>query len=99
MRTPGARYGLVFVSAEESVTHSIVLPIHNQADHVAGIVEGYLSAWSNGITSHELILVANGCTDGSVAVCAELEERHESVRLLEIDKTGWGRAVRAGLAA
>lgn len=87
------------MSTEERITHSIVLPIHNQADHVAGIVEGYLSALSNGVTSHELILVANGCTDGSVVVCSELEQRHESVRLLEIDETGWGRAVRAGLAA
>jgi len=87
------------VSVPPDVEQSIVLPIHNQADHVGGIVDGYVAALDGTGKRYELILVANGCTDDSVAICSELESRYEAVRLLELAATGWGRAVRAGLSS
>jgi glycosyltransferase involved in cell wall biosynthesis len=43
------------------------------------------------------VLVPNGCRDASVQRCAGLAERHPQVRVVELDRGGWGRAVRAGL--
>lgn len=76
---------------------SIVLPIYNQADHIAGVVEGYEVALLPLQNRHELILVPNGCRDQSVEVCLELEQRYSSIRVVSSEAGGWGRAVRLGL--
>jgi glycosyltransferase involved in cell wall biosynthesis len=77
---------------------SLVLPIHNQADHVSRIVAGYLNVMRHLNVRAELILVANGCTDGSPEMCRYLEESHKDVHAFELRKAGWGHAVRTGLA-
>lgn len=77
---------------------SIVLPVHNQADHIDGVVEGYLNVTRRLRLEVDLVLVANACTDGSTEICLNLAERHREVRTLEQNVGGWGRAVRAGLA-
>lgn len=83
---------------EDSRTVSIVLPVHNQADHIGDVVERYLDVMRRMRLEFDLVLVANGCTDGSIDVCRGLAERHREVRTFEHDRGGWGRAVRAGLA-
>ena len=50
--------------------------------------------------SHELLLVVNGSTDGTMAACEALGERWPHVRAHEIVEAGWaGGAVRLGKAA
>jgi glycosyltransferase involved in cell wall biosynthesis len=77
---------------------SIVLPVHNQADHIGGVVEGYLGVGRRLHLAVDYVLVANACTDGSVAACRDLAESHDEVRMIQQAAGGWGRAVRAGLA-
>ncbi len=78
---------------------SIVLPVHNQADHIGAVVDGYVHALSRiAVAGYELVLVANACSDASAEVCRELAERHEQVRVLDLPRGGWGHAVRAGIA-
>jgi glycosyltransferase involved in cell wall biosynthesis len=79
-------------------TVSVVLPVHNQADHIGGVVEGYLNVMHRLALDGELVLVANACTDSSVEVCEDLAARHPEVHTLEQSLGGWGRAVRSGLA-
>jgi glycosyltransferase involved in cell wall biosynthesis len=76
---------------------SLVLPVHNQADHIAGILDGYLAAVGRVGDPLEVFVVTNGCTDRSVEVCEALAERHDEVRHIGLSPAGWGRAVRAGL--
>jgi glycosyltransferase involved in cell wall biosynthesis len=78
---------------------SIVLPVHNQADHIAGIVREYLEAVERIGVAHEIVLVPNGCRDDSPEVCRALAAERGSVRVAESDRAGWGRAVRTGLGA
>lgn len=77
---------------------SIVLPVYNQADHVGGVVEGYLDALRVVPGSFEIILVPNGCRDNSVTICQELDAKNEEIRCEESSKAGWGAAVIHGLA-
>jgi glycosyltransferase involved in cell wall biosynthesis len=83
----------------ESRSVSVVLPIHNQADHIGDVVEGYLDVVRRMRLDADLVLVVNACSDSSVSVCRDLEQRHREVRTLEQLAGGWGRAVRAGLAS
>jgi glycosyltransferase involved in cell wall biosynthesis len=78
---------------------SIVLPIHNQAEHVEHIVESYVAELDRQPKRVEIVLVANGCTDGSERICHELAERHERIQVIELPEGGWGRSVKAGLRA
>jgi glycosyltransferase involved in cell wall biosynthesis len=84
-------------TADERLT-SIVLPVHNQGDHIRGIVEGYLGALERVAGGFEVILVPNASTDSSNDVCDALAERFAEVRSVPLAVGGWGRAVRMGLA-
>lgn len=78
---------------------SIVLPVRNQEDHLEGIVRGYLAALEPLPGTYELVLVTNACTDGSGAIAARLAGDHPNVRHVDLEQGGWGRSVKAGLAA
>jgi glycosyltransferase involved in cell wall biosynthesis len=76
---------------------SVVLPVHNQADHIAEVVREYAAALGRMPLRHELVLVPNGSTDATEAVCTELAKELPTVRSEPIERGGWGRAVRHGL--
>lgn len=78
---------------------SIVLPVHNQGDHIAQVVSEYNEALQRGELAFEFILVENASSDNSVEVCESLAQQYASVRVLRADAGGWGRAVRLGLQA
>jgi glycosyltransferase involved in cell wall biosynthesis len=78
---------------------SIVLPVHNQADHIEAVVRGYVTALARLACAHELILVSNACRDDSPALCRALAERFESVHAIDSVAGGWGLAVKLGLRA
>lgn len=78
---------------------SIILPIYNQADHIASVVHDYMSALEHLPVPFEMLLIVNNSRDKSMAVCRALEEQYSSVRALESEKGGWGLAVKLGLAA
>jgi glycosyltransferase involved in cell wall biosynthesis len=78
---------------------SIVLPVHNQADHIEPIVLEYLDGLRRVRRPFEVLLVVNGSRDRSLEVCAALAERHPEVRAINSAKGGWGLAVRLGLEA
>jgi glycosyltransferase involved in cell wall biosynthesis len=77
---------------------SVVLPVHNQADHVREIVADYAAALDRLPTRYELILVPNACRDNTSDVCATLSAAIPTVRVAECERGGWGIAVRRGLA-
>jgi glycosyltransferase involved in cell wall biosynthesis len=71
--------------------------VHNQADHLAAVVDGFFESLDRLRRPFEVLLVLNACTDRSADVGAELARRRSEVRTLELEEGGWGRAVRAGL--
>jgi glycosyltransferase involved in cell wall biosynthesis len=77
---------------------SIVLPIHNQADHLRPVVEDFVRALARLPVPYELLLVVNGSRDASIEVARELAGAFAPVRAIESIPGGWGLAVRLGLA-
>jgi glycosyltransferase involved in cell wall biosynthesis len=76
---------------------SIILPVYNQADHIADIVQDYEQALSNLHKPYELLLVVNGCRDNSLEICNELAKQHPTIRVIFSEKGGWGLAVKLGI--
>ena len=59
---------------------SVVLPVHNQADHIGDVVREYAAALGRMPLRHEVVLVPNGSTDATDAVCAELAKELPTIR-------------------
>jgi glycosyltransferase involved in cell wall biosynthesis len=78
---------------------SIVLPVHNQADHVGRLVADYVEALRPLDRSYEILLVPNACRDASEEVCQALARERATIRVVPSPAPGWGRAVRIGLGA
>ncbi len=79
-------------------TVSVILPVHDQADHIEGLVDGYCAALARLPADAELILVPNACRDRTPEICREAADWHAGVRVVELAPGGWGRAVKAGLS-
>ena len=78
---------------------SVVLPVHNQSDHLEEIVGEYRESLTKVPVAHEIILVPNGCVDDSPAVCDELASQHDAIVSVGSPHKGWGHAVATGLEA
>lgn len=78
---------------------SIILPVYNQADHIASIVQQHEERLQKLPHPHELLLVTNGCRDNSREICQQLEQDYKAVRWIDCQQAGWGMAVQEGLRA
>jgi glycosyltransferase involved in cell wall biosynthesis len=76
---------------------SIILPVHNQADHIGEVVREYATALRKVPRQHEILLVLNKCRDHSLRVCQGLAAQMPQVRVFDLPKGGWGLAVKRGL--
>ncbi len=73
----------------------IIIPACNEQDRIEPTVREYCSVFRDSAT---ILIVANGCTDGTVQTVKQLQGQYDNLQLLEIAaRIGKGGAVRAGL--
>jgi glycosyltransferase involved in cell wall biosynthesis len=78
---------------------SVILPVHNQEDHIRSVLEDYVKALARLDFAYELVPVVNGARrDKSLEICREMQQQYPEIRTECIDEGGWGLAVRQGLA-
>lgn len=78
---------------------SIVIPMHNEADNVALLVEGIAKACSVA-DSFEIICVDDGSTDETASRIRALQADHPTLRMLQHPKAGGqSSAVHSGVLA
>lgn len=75
-------------------TVSVIVPVYNAVDHLEMCVSSILSQTYERL---ELILVDDGSTDGSGALCDELASADSRVRVIHQENGGIGAAQNAGL--
>lgn len=75
---------------------SVIIPIHNAASYIAACVDSILA---QGDAAIEIILVNDGSTDGSDAICRRLAERASIIRYIVQENAGVSAARNAGLDA
>jgi glycosyltransferase involved in cell wall biosynthesis len=76
---------------------SIVLPVHNQADHIDRLLQEFVAELEKVPVQYELLLIENGSRDASLEICMRAVERLKCVRAFHSERPGWGRAVKLGL--
>lgn len=76
---------------------SYIFPIYNQADHIRPVIEKFHAAVSSSQIDFEFLLVVNGSRDESLQVCESMAKKLPELRVFELEKGGWGRAVLFGI--
>jgi dolichol-phosphate mannosyltransferase len=77
---------------------SVVIPAHNEAASVGETVDGISSALQREEIDHEILVIDDASTDGTVAVVEELAQRDDRIEVHGSHYPhGFGFAVRAGL--
>src|SRR5687767_2729393 len=77
---------------------SIVLPLYQQADQIAEIIQTYQVALDKLPTPFEFVLLPNGPADGTAEACRREATSWGNVCTVA-SPPGWGEAVRTGIAA
>jgi glycosyltransferase involved in cell wall biosynthesis len=82
--------------------YSIIIPVHNEAEHIESFVKGFLHRSAPAVTDvlRRIILVENGSRDDSLAACRRLQTTHpELVQTLSIPRGSYGEAIKTGMLA
>lgn len=77
---------------------SVIIPAHNEEQNIVGLLRR-LAAESDEGGIDDIVVVASGCTDNTVAVALAFAASHPGVRVLEqAQREGKASAINAGLA-
>ena len=80
-------------------TVSVVIPVHNEADYVAGALDALFTDLERVAASIEVLIAENGSTDATAAIVSRLQVTYPSLVLIQLDKPDYGAAMRAGFLA
>jgi len=76
---------------------SVILPVHNEQ----AILESQVFAMHGALKSlgrrYEIVVVENGSTDRTPAICQELSQRYSEIRTISSDRADYGAALRDGI--
>jgi glycosyltransferase involved in cell wall biosynthesis len=86
------------VSTARAPELSVVIPIHNEASHLAETLEALVTAVQRSRFDTELVLVDDGSTDGSADAVREALAGRLALSVVSQPNRGRFEAVRAGLA-
>ena len=77
-------------------TISVIIPAHNGQDYMEGCVDSVLSQQSDDYEL-EVIIINDGSTDKSTAICESLRTQHDNIRIITMADEGVSAARNAGL--
>lgn len=79
----------------KDITLSIIIPVYNAERYLRQCLDSVLS---QGVDDMEVVVVDDGSTDGSPAICCAYAETNSSVRYLRKDNGGVSSARNVGIA-
>jgi dolichol-phosphate mannosyltransferase len=76
---------------------SIVIPAHNEEERIGETLRKYLDFFGKIYgNDYEIIVVGDGCTDGTMRIVGEFSKKHGNVRGITSEKVGKGGVIRRG---
>lgn len=82
------------------VAYSVIIPAHNEAGNLPQLLEEVAEAMRCLDGAYEILVVDDGSNDGTQSVLRKLQEQHEALRVLCLDRnSGQSAALEAGLRA
>ena len=78
---------------------SIVIPIHNEAECLAGEVARLVDEMETRNVDYELLLAENGSVDNCLTIAEELASANPRIRALRLPNPDYGAAMKTGMLA
>lgn len=75
---------------------SVIVPVYNMEEHLRGCVDSLVEAKTEAL---EIILVDDGSSDSSPAICDDCKRRHGNIAVIHKENGGAASARNAGIAA
>jgi glycosyltransferase involved in cell wall biosynthesis len=77
---------------------SVILPIYNQSSQLEYLFEQYTSKLETLNVTWEVLFIVNGSKDDSHEKALAYSKQNPNVKTFNLEKGGWGRAVKFGLS-
>lgn len=75
---------------------ALIMPAYNEEKRIANTITAYLDFFKEQPFSLDLIVVANGCRDQTIAVVDQLQKKYSNLFLIEVMQAGKGLAITKG---
>lgn len=85
--------------ARNQVALSVVLPAHNEVELLGSTVTALLTGLEERRIEHEILVVENGSSDGTLRLARLLSAQLDRLRVLSLPTGDYGAALAAGLGA
>jgi len=91
--------GALSTSSRSTVHLSVVVPIYNERDNLRGMAQGLAPALDEiaGPGHWQFVLVDNGSTDQSAALCDEIVRQWPQSMMIQLKRPDYGEALYQGL--
>jgi len=87
------------MASDAPTTLSVVIPVHNESDYVAGALEELFDEIADVPASITVLVAENGSTDGTADEIRRLMPLYPNLALLELPTPDYGAAMRDGFLA
>jgi len=87
------------MASEARTTISVVIPVHNESDYIAGAIEELFDEIADLPASITVLIAENGSTDGTADEIRRLMPTYPNLALLELPTPDYGAAMREGFLA
>jgi glycosyltransferase involved in cell wall biosynthesis len=87
------------MASDAQTTLSVVIPVHNESDYVAGALEELFDEITDVPASITVLAAENGSTDGTADEIRRLMPVYSNLALLELPTPDYGAAMREGFLA
>jgi len=87
------------MASDAPTTISVVIPVHNESDYVAGAIEELFDEIADLPASITVLIAENGSTDGTADEIRRLMPAYPNLALLELPTPDYGAAMREGFLA
>ncbi len=77
---------------------SIIVPVHNGQAYLTPCIESITAQPSPPLPELEIIIINDGSTDNTAAICHSLSEHHQNIQIITMEDLGVSCARNAGLS-
>lgn len=85
-----------FAGARMKIT--IVIPAHNEANRIGKTLQAYHDFFASHNAGINFLVVLNGCSDNTLSVVNDLQQKLGSIEIFDLKEAGKGLAIKAGFA-
>lgn len=76
---------------------AIIFPCFNEAENLEAVIEDAVRVFSKAVKKFRILIVDDGCMDGTGDIADELQKKHEAVEIIRHEKNrGYGAALISG---